>query len=57
MINLWLYVMGAGNNNVSSARTTMIRVLHDTNDSECIFWAGDFAGVNLHAVCPVCNPD
>lgn len=57
MINLWQYVMGAGNNKVSSTRPTMIRALHYTDDSECVFWAGDFAGVNLKAVCPVCNTD
>lgn len=29
--------------------------MHNADDSECIFWAGDFAGVDLRAVCPVCE--
>lgn len=29
---------------------------HDANDAMCNRWRGDFAGVNLHARCPICNP-
>jgi hypothetical protein len=28
---------------------------HDTQDSDCRFWAGDFAGVNLYAECSECK--
>ena len=27
---------------------------HDINDSDCVHWKGDFAGVDLHAVCNTC---
>lgn len=55
-LGMWSIMFGAGDNKVDSARATMHKLAtqHDPNDSECIFWAGDFAGVNLRAVCPVC---
>lgn len=31
-------------------------VRHTPDDSECVFWAGDYAGVNLRATCEICNP-
>lgn len=34
---------------------TVIAEKHNTHDSDCFLWAGDFAGVNLKAVCEVCK--
>lgn len=42
---------------VSRARADRIerKKGHVADDPTCTYWAGDFAGVRLHATCPVCN--
>ena len=29
---------------------------HDANDVDCYYYAGDFAGIDLLALCPACTP-
>lgn len=31
------------------------RAGHNAHDSNCRYWMGDFAGVNLRAVCGACR--
>ena len=44
---------------VSARRAARInaRTGHDPNDCNCRYWMGDFAGVNLRAVCGPCRAE
>lgn len=48
-------VFEGGSLDRNHARAT--RAGHIADDSNCVYWLGDFAGVNLRARCPICSPD
>lgn len=44
-----------GQVNGARADRIAIRTGHNAHDSLCMHWAGDFAGVDLRAVCKPCR--